>query len=464
MDTSKNRKYFYNKRVTVVGFGNSGLNAALLLKDNGAIVSGTDSGNSPSVRASARLLEEKGIDVQVGAHSEDFLKKSSLIVISPGVCRTSLPVRWAAEHGIPILGEMELGYRFCKGRIIAITGTNGKSTVTSLIGAILKEDGKDTVVCGNIGNSLCGEISRIDEKTWVVLEVSSFQLEMIDMFKPSIALILNITDDHMDRHADFEEYYRLKERIFSNQDESDTLVLNYDAANLRPFSGKARSGSLFYSRLEKTTGSYALGEEIFCAYGGRERKIMSTTEIRLKGLHNLENVLASSLVCAVCGVGDVSIRKAVSSFSGLVHRFQTIDTIDGVEYIDDSKGTTVDSVRRALESCHKNVILIAGGMDKKSDYSVIRDLVRRKAKHLVLIGEAKDAIRQALSGTVPTHEVHDMSEAVNIATSLAKKGDAVLLSPMCSSLDMYSSYRERGEVFTRAVNRLRENSRQANKA
>lgn len=464
MDTLKNREYFNKKRITVIGLGNSGLNAALLLHDNGAVVNVTDSEDTSSVRAKARILKAKGVDVQIGAHNEDFLKRSSLIVISPGVCKTSLPVRWATDRGVPVIGEMELGYRFCKGKIIAVTGTNGKSTVTSLVGAILKEAGMDTVVCGNIGNSLCGEIARIDEKTRVVLEVSSFQLETIDMFKPSIALILNITDDHMDRHAGFDEYYRMKERVFSNQDEKDTLIFNYDAANLKPFSGKARSAVLYYSRLQKTPGSYAIGEGIFCAYGGRERKIMSASEVRLKGLHNLENVLASILVSAVCGADDASIRKAISSFNPLAHRFQTIDTIDGVEYIDDSKGTTVDSVRRALESCNKKVILIAGGMDKKSDYSVIKDTVRRKTKHLVLIGAAKDAIRKALPDTVPTHEAHDMSEAVNMAASLAKEGDAVLLSPMCSSFDMYSSYKERGEVFTRAVNRLKENSRQANKA
>lgn len=448
-----------NKKVTVVGLGNSGMNAAILLYELGADVYVTDSRDTPEVKSSLYEFEHRSIRAEIGGHTKDFISGSSLVVVSPGVEDSSPAVRWAEDLNIPIISEMELGYTYCKGRIIAVTGTNGKSTVTSLIGEMLKDGLKDTVVCGNIGNSLCGEISRISRDTWVVLEVSSFQLERIKIFKPHIALILNITDDHLDRYKTFKEYFAEKLKIFQNQTKDDYLILNYDAQNLRPLKDKARSKVLFYSSRSKTNGAYLKDERMACVWNGSEKEVARTDDLGLEGLHNLENVLASSLAGILAGVSGESLRNTIKNFKGLPHRFETVAVIDGVRYIDDSKATTVDSTYRALESCKKPVILIAGGRDKNSDYGVIKELVKKKVRHLILIGEAKDKIRNNLAGAVETHDAKDMFEAVRIASGLAKKDFLVLLSPMCSSFDMFKSYKDRGEVFKDAVKKQGEESK-----
>jgi len=440
-----------NKIVTVIGLGNSGLNAALLLKDLGAIARVTEGADNAHIRKNAAKLGEKGIAYELGAHTKDFIENSGLVVVSPGVEDSSPAVRWANELNVPIISEMELGYRFCKGKIIAITGTNGKSTVTTLIGEMLKDGGKDTVVCGNIGNSLCGEISRINKDTWVVLEVSSFQLERVVDFKPAIAIILNITDDHMDRYKKLEHYFNEKLKVFRNQDEKDILILNRDARELDGLEKKTRSKVLYYSRLFRVNGSFLKGSRIVCAAGSKEEDVCGLEDIKLKGLHNIENVLVSVLAGTLAGVKPVSMKVTIKNFTGLRHRFETVSVIGGVEYVDDSKGTTVDSTLRALESCDKPVILIAGGKDKKSDYSTIRDIVKNKVKSLVLIGEARNRIRELLGGVVETRDASTMQEAVELSGKLAKAGDLVLLSPMCSSFDMFKDYKERGDVFKKAV-------------
>lgn len=448
-----------NKHVTVIGLGNSGINAAILLDDIGAYVRVTDAHDTPDIRRNVEALEHRDIRLEIGGHTKDFVVGSGLVVVSPGIEDSSPPVKWATELGIPIISEMELGFRFCKGRIIAITGTNGKSTVTTLIGEILKDGGKDAVICGNIGNSLCGEAQRIKDGTLVVLEVSSFQLERIEKFKPHIAVILNITDDHLDRYKRFDDYFNEKLKVFSHQDADDILILNYDAANLRRLKDGARSMVLFYSRLVPANGAYVKGGDIFCSSSnGEEEKILSVSEIGLKGLHNLENVLASSLVGVLAGVGAGSIRNTIMNFKGLPHRFETVDTINGVDYIDDSKGTTVDSTYRALESCARPVILIAGGRDKNSDYSIIKDLVGKKVKSLILIGEARERIKKALGGVVDIYNARTMLEAVETAYGLAKENDLVLLSPMCSSFDMFKDYKERGKIFKDSVRMAKKNS------
>jgi len=420
------------KIVSVIGLGNSGYNAAVLAIDQGANVRATDAGDSPALREAKKRLEARGVKVEIGIHTEEYIRGSDLVVVSPGVEEASLALKWARTHKIKVIGEMELGYRFCRGRIIAITGTNGKSTVTSLIGQILKDGGLDAVVCGNIGNSLSGEIKRINKDTWVVLEVSSFQLETIVNFKPYIAVILNITDDHMDRYPGFSDYFAAKLKIFMNQDEGDHLILNYDAENLRCLEKKAKSRVSFY-----------------------KKSSADTFDTDLKGLHNTENILASILVSSIAGVKMPSMLRTIKYFRGLPHRFETIAVIGGVEYIDDSKGTTVDSTARALDSCKGTVILIAGGKDKHSDYGAIKSRIRGKVKDLILIGEAKDAIANALEGASIIHRVKDMDEAVTLARRLARRGDSVLLSPMCSSFDMYRSYKHRGEMFKKAVDGIR---------
>lgn len=440
-----------NEKITVIGMGNSGLNAAILLKDMGADVRITESAGQASVKSNIKRLRQKKIPYEIGGHTKEFISGSGLVVISPGVEDSSPALRWANELSIPIVSEMELGYRYCKGKIIAITGTNGKTTVTTLIGKMLKDGGLSTIVCGNIGNSLCGEIGRIKNETWVVLEVSSFQLERIKDFKPHIAVILNITDDHMDRYSKFSDYFNEKLKIFKNQDEKDILILNRDAKELEGLEKTARSRVLHYSRLLKTNGACLRGDDIIYNHRSEEIRICAVKDIRLKGLHNVENVLVSSLAAMTAGVKPLSIKSTIKNFKGLSHRFETVDMINSVEYIDDSKGTTVDSTYRALQSCDRPVILIAGGKDKNSNYAVIKDLVRDKVRCLILIGEASQRIKEALEGVVEIREASTMNEAVELACKLAEDNYMVLLSPMCSSFDMFRDYKERGEVFKKAV-------------
>ncbi|MBI5124216.1 MAG: UDP-N-acetylmuramoyl-L-alanine--D-glutamate ligase, partial [Candidatus Omnitrophica bacterium] len=377
-----------NKKVTVIGLGSSALNAARLLKDAGALARVTESGDNDGIKSNAKLLESLNIPFEIGGHTKDFIAKSDLVVASPGVEDSSPAIKWANGLGIPIISELELGYSFCKGRIIGITGTNGKSTVTTLIGRIIKDGRLDAVTCGNIGNSLSGEIGRIKKDTWVVLEVSSFQLERISKFRPDIAVILNIRDDHLDRYAKFSDYFKEKLKIFGNQDKKDILILNRDAKELDGLADLAKSKVLYYSRCFKANGAYIKDGTIVCIKDDKEYEICSTKDISLKGLHNVENVLVSSLAGLLAGVEPASIKNTIQRFKGLDHRFETVDTIDGIEYIDDSKGTTVDSTYRALESCERPVVLIAGGKDKRSDYTVIRELVRSKVRHLIVLGEA----------------------------------------------------------------------------
>ena len=440
------------RKVTVIGLGNSGLNAALLLHEVGAEVRVTDSSAMDKLKSTANSLIDKGIDVETGTHTRRYVEGSDLVVVSPGIDETSRALRWAAELGIPVISELELGFNYCRGKIIAITGTNGKSTVVTLIGEMLKAGGKDAVVCGNIGNSLCGEMARIKEDTWAVIEVSSFQLERIKYFKPMIAVVLNITDDHLDRYKTFDDYYREKLKIFANQDKHDILILNHDAPNVRDLSEKTNSRVFFYGRSSADiNGAYLKDGKVCVSVDGKEKYIIAAKDIRLKGLHNIDNVLVSGLVAALVGVSDVTIKNTVKSFKGLPHRFETIAMIDGVEYIDDSKGTTVDSTYRALESCDRDVILIAGGKDKKSDYSLVKDLIISKVGRLILIGEAAPKIKSILSEHVRTFEAKDLSEAVSMAHTASTGREIVLLSPMCSSFDMFGDYKERGEAFKKAV-------------
>jgi len=445
-----------SKTVTVIGLGESGLAAALLLDDRGARVKVTEEADTEDVRRNIERLEHRGIEVEAGAHTKDFIAGSDLVVASPGVEDAAPPIRWATEERIPVIGEMELGFRFCEGRIIGITGTNGKSTVTTLIGEILSDAGFTTVVCGNIGNALSGEVDRITKDHWVVLEVSSFQLERIEAFRPAIAIILNITDDHQDRYADFRQYFNEKLKIFLNQKRGDHLILNGDAPYLKAVGDGASSqvDVLTYSARGTANGAFVKDGSIFVAAQGRAREAARVDDILLKGSHNVENVLASCLAGALAGADVRSMRSALGKFKGLAHRCETVGIVRGVTFVDDSKGTTVDSTLRALESSETPVVLIAGGRDKRSDYSVVREAVKKKVKALVLIGEARGKIRAALGDLAQTVDAKTMEEAVASAFALASRGEAVLLSPMCSSFDMFKNYSQRGAAFVEAVKGL----------
>jgi len=446
-----------NKKVTIVGLGESGTSSALLLYRKGAVVSVTDDKDSREIRKNAEILKEKYIDLEIGKHSEGFLEDSELIVVSPGVEQTALPISYARKNDIPVISELELGYQFCKGPIIAVTGTNGKSTVVSLLGEVLRRANVPVKVCGNIGNSLSGEIQKINKNTVAVVEVSSFQLEWIKSFRPKISVILNISEDHLDRHAGLDDYANLKKKILENQEKGDIAVLNYDDTILRKIaeSAKINSKIFYFSTKQKVKGVYLDKGSPKVRVKKKEEKLFSLAGAKIEGAHNVENILAVILVAVLLGIKSRHIENAVKGFSPLAHRFEKVGTVKSVEFIDDSKATNIDATRRALASLKVPAILIAGGKDKNLSFKKILPLMRKKVKKLILIGEAKDKMRSIFKDAVSLKEANTLDGAVKEAFKSASPGDVVLLSPMCSSFDMFRDYKERGEAFKRAVEGLK---------
>lgn len=416
----RNTDFFRHKKVVIVGLARSGLACARLLCDLGARVSVTDNKDSISARTLASELASRPIEIELGVHSEGFIKNNDYMVISPGVTKNALPVIWAAENKIPTLSEIEVAWRVCVAPVIAVTGSNGKTTVTTLIGRILHADGRRVTICGNIGNPFASEVEHIKNDEYVSLEVSSFQLEHIQEFRPKIAVILNFTPNHLDRHRDMQEYFEAKKRIFMNQQESEYLVLNQEDEKVCALARQARARVVYFSSAPGVNPNQA----------------------------------AVAAVGSIVGVRPEIIKKVLADFGGLEHRVEFVAEIHGVRFINDSKATTVDAAMWALRTLNMPLILIAGGKHKGVDYTPLRELVRRKVRHLVLIGESKSLIKEALGGVVPVVEAASLPEAVEKAYGQARKGDCVLLSPMCSSFDMFSGFEERGTVFKKAVQML----------
>jgi UDP-N-acetylmuramoylalanine--D-glutamate ligase len=431
-------KNFKGAKVTVAGLAKSGIAAALLLNNMGAVVRATDSGDSKALRLAKRKLIARGISVELGGHSRESVEGGDLVVISPGIPEYSPVLKWAREMGIPVIGEIELGYLCCPAPIVAVTGTNGKSTTTTLIGRILKKGGRHAVVCGNIGNPFCGEIGKVRKDSVVVLEVSSFQLEGIKKFRPQVSVVLNISQNHFDRHPNLKAYIGAKARIFENQGKTDRTVLNFDDPLTRKLASATRAKVLFYSRRK-----------------GSPAPVCRQEEMKIKGAHNMENLLACQSVASIFGISRRKVRQAVMGFKGLEHRFERVKEIEGVEFINDSKGTTVLATVMALESCQRPVILIAGGHDKGSDFTRASRAVALKVKKLVLIGEAKRKIKKQLGKSTPCISAGSMKDAVEKAFALASRGDCVLLSPMCASFDMFKNFEERGKAFKDEVRSLK---------
>jgi UDP-N-acetylmuramoylalanine--D-glutamate ligase len=385
------------KKIVVVGIGISGRAASLLLKKQGAFVYATDSRVTQELSHVAGELEAEGIRVELGKYTPDLVTAADLIVVSPGVKDDSDILNIAEKKSIPIISEIELASWFCKGPIIAVTGTNGKSTIVTLTGLMLKASGKGPVVCGNIGKVFSGAVFDIREGQPAVVEVSSFQLKRIDKFKPKIALIANITQNHFDWHGNFIDYFASKKNIYKNQDSSDFCILNYDDRKIKALEHELGSRVYYYSVKKKVKGAYLKGDDLILNTGANEMKICSISDIELPGSHNVPNMLACTLCSHLAGAHLKDIVSALTGFKGLDHRFQQVSTIDGVRYINDSKATTVGACKAALNSCAENVILIAGGRDKGSDYKVIKELIRDKVKSIILIGEAKEKIRADLA-------------------------------------------------------------------
>ena len=443
------------KKILIVGLGVSGFSAAVLLSEKGAIVSVSESLQSEVVKKRRDLLVGKGVLVEIGAHTREFCEGCELVVVSPGVDKNDLPFQGYSEGKVPVIGELELGYLFCSAPIVAITGTNGKTTVTSLTGDILAASGKHTVVCGNIGKAFTGEVEKITEKSSVVLEVSSFQLETIRDFRPRVAVLLNVTDDHYDRHDCFEGYKDIKFGIFSNQTSSDWAVIHSDFAE-DPALKKIRSKIVFYGG--KLARYRAEDDRVILSLPGKEEIFLIDDEVSIKGKHNMENIACCCQIAEIEGVDVSTVKKAIINFKGLEHRFQKVAAFGGLVFIDDSKATNVDATKRALESVDTRVVLIAGGRDKLGNYGVLSVLMAERVSTLVVIGEARENIKKVFSGIVNILEADSMADAVEKAVEVAQKGEAVMLSPMCSSFDMFESYRHRGRVFCEAVKVVSERS------
>ncbi|MGA3054942.1 MAG: UDP-N-acetylmuramoyl-L-alanine--D-glutamate ligase [Candidatus Korobacteraceae bacterium] len=442
------------KRVLVVGLGKSGVASALFLEKRGARVTVSDAKSPDQLRHEIPLLLDHGIAVETGQHGERTFRDQDLIVISPGVPFDVPQLVQARALGIPVIGEVELAARFLKGKIVAITGSNGKTTTTALAGEIIAAGGGKALVGGNIGTPAITFVESSTDDTWVVLEISSFQLETVENFHPRIAVVLNVTPDHLDRHHSFENYAAAKTRIFENQNANDFAVLNADNAPCVQMASAAKAPVYWFSRLkEVASGAFVRRERIVWRDSHGDREIMPAKDISLKGAHNLENVLAAVCVGMLAGVEPAQIRRAVSEFKAVEHRLEFVAAVRGVEYYNDSKATNVDATIKALESFPGRIHLILGGKDKGSDYSVLNALLKERVKRVYTIGAAAAKIESQVQGT-EIASVGTLEAAVKRASESASAGDVVLLAPACASFDQFDSYEHRGRIFKDLVRQL----------
>ncbi len=449
---------FKNKNILVIGLGRSGYASACFLAGMGAIVTVTDKAEEEKLLPFSKMLREKGIHLEIGGHSIETVEGSDMIVISPGVPHTIEPLRIAYKKGIPVIGEIELAARFIHEPMIAITGTNGKTTTTKLISAMMEASGFSVFTGGNIGTPLIEYVSGSEKVDWVVVEVSSFQLDTIQQFRPSVSVLLNITEDHLDRYDSFESYAKSKTKIFQNQEKSDFAVLNRADKFIRRLAASSKATNLFFdSTGEQENTAIINREKIYLPRHLSEKQhFINLSGTILVGKHNQENIAAASLATLAAGGNIEGINSALKSFKGLPHRLEYVTTIGQVRYFDDSKATNVDAVLRALEVFDGKIILIMGGLDKGGEYGVLKDQLLEKVRLILVIGEARKIIQKSLGSYTEITEASSMAEAVDMAHERSVPGDTVLLSPACSSFDMFDSYAHRGDVFCKAVKKIQE--------
>jgi UDP-N-acetylmuramoylalanine--D-glutamate ligase len=448
-----------NKRVLVVGLGKSGLAAALFLRDRGARVTVSDTRSAAALAKDIPALLEAGIMVESGGHGLLTFRRQDLIVVSPGVPLDTPEVAQAIAFGLPVIGELELASRFLAGKVVAITGSNGKTTTTTLIGKIFADAGLPTLVGGNIGLPVIDLIDESKPESWSVLEVSSFQLETTVEFRPEIALVLNITPDHLDRHKTFERYAAAKAMITAQQGPEDFLVLNAEDVPTQMVAAKTKAQIYWFSAVRRIKqGTFVHGESIFwlAKEGGTPEPVLPVAEITLRGSHNVENVLAAVCAAKLAGIASESIRASVAAFHAVEHRLEPVRTLRGVTYYNDSKATNVDATLKALASFSGGVHLILGGKDKDSDYTLLAPLLRERAVGVYTIGSAAEKIERELAGVVKMESAGTLQSAVASAAATAKAGDVVLLAPACSSFDQFENYEHRGRVFRELVAALKE--------
>lgn len=444
-----------DRRILVVGLAKTGVSVARFLKNKGAEVIASDIKVASQLESSIDGLRDLDIEFELGGHKVETLKNVDLIVVSPGVPLNIEPIKEAQRQGIEIMSEVELAYQFINTPIIAITGTNGKSTTTALIGNILEASGYKVYVGGNIGSPLIDYALSNQDRDYVVAEISSFQLDGIKTFRPRIGILLNITEDHLDRYQTLSSYIYSKSRMFTNQSTEDIAILNKDDSFILKIQEMIPAKKIYFSSHQRVEeGAYADRGFIACCDGTGGRELFDITKLKIIGPHNLQNIMGAILASKICGCAHKSIITALEGFLGLEHRLEFVRMLGNIAFYNDSKATNVDSVIRALESFTRPIILIAGGRDKGGDYSPLRDPIKERVRLLILLGEAKEKLSQHLGDLVPTIAVRTLEEAVRTAYSEAEPGDIVLLSPACSSFDMFNDYKERGNVFKDVVRSL----------
>lgn len=442
------------KRVLVVGLGKSGVNSALFLRERGARVTVSDTKTQEQLKEQIPTLLDHGVVVETGLHGERTFEDQDLIVVSPGVAYDEPHIVGARRHKVPVIGEVELAARFLKGKIVAITGSNGKTTTTALTGEVLAKAGLPVHVGGNIGTPAITLVEKSTDATYNVLEISSFQLETIETFRPLIAVVINVTPDHLDRHGSFEAYAAAKARVFENQTAEDHAILNADDPACVAMAKKVRSRLWWFSpRHEVAAGAFIREGQIVWRDGAHDIAVGPTSELRLKGAHNLENVLCAVNAGMIAGCKPEAIRAALAEFKAVEHRLEYVATIKGVQYFNDSKATNVDATIKALESFPNNIHIILGGKDKGSDYTVLKALLER-VKRVYTIGAAAEKIEQHLGGVAELVRSGTLENAVRQAAAAAKPGDVVLLAPACASFDQFNSYEHRGRVFKQLVHEV----------
>jgi UDP-N-acetylmuramoylalanine--D-glutamate ligase len=442
------------KKVLVVGLGKSGLAAALFLRRRGAQVTVSDLRSAEVLGKEIPSLLEAGIVVEAGGHGLLTFRRQDLIVVSPGVPLSTPELVQVRNLGLPIIGELELAARFLKGKVLAITGSNGKTTTTTLCGEIFSAAGLNPLVAGNIGLPVIDVVDQSTESAWSVLEVSSFQLETTESFHPHVAVILNITPDHLDRHGTFENYAAMKEKIFANQTGTDYLILNGDDSTVQQAASRTRSQVLWFSRSKIVRcGAFLLDGMVMFRPTEQEKPIpvLPLAEIPLKGEHNIENVLAAVCAACVAKIPTQTIAQTIASFHAVEHRLEFVAAIHGVDYYNDSKATNVDATAKAIASFPGNIHLILGGKDKNSDYTQLNALLRARVKTVYTIGSAAEKIESQIAGVTRIIHTGTLEAAVDQAAGQAVAGDVVLLAPACSSFDQFENYEQRGKVFKQAV-------------
>ncbi|HEV2828968.1 MAG TPA: UDP-N-acetylmuramoyl-L-alanine--D-glutamate ligase [Pyrinomonadaceae bacterium] len=443
------------KKILVIGAGRSGVASAKFLSARGATVALTDAQPFEKWSAEALALKEEGVGCLAGEPPGWLLDQLDLVVISPGVPTKAIPVRYAERAGAEVIGEVELASRYLKGRIVAITGSNGKTTTTSLIGKLLQDAGLPAQVGGNIGTPLISLVESSSDDTWTVVEMSSFQLETISEFHPTVAVALNVTPNHLDRYESFTDYAAAKHRIFMNQQPGDIAILNADDEIVSSWAKGLRAHVTSFSvSTELADGLFLRGSEIICRTREGERVLLSSRDMKLRGRHNLENVLAALAAGLACGAAPDSMPETIRNFEAVEHRLEFVAEIEGVKFYNDSKATSVDATLKALEAFAEEsgkIVLILGGRGKKAPYAPLGSLVRKRVRKLILVGEDADTIERELGEFAASERASDLQNAVKLSFDAAQAGDIVLLAPACASFDMFESFEHRGRVFKKEV-------------